>query len=294
MVRRAAVGAVRRARAGRRVAPRALAPRAPVGSSSPTRSTSSRSALLLTLICGAVFLSRGAASLSLDGPTGSRRATSCPALALRSSRSCAWGYRRAPARRQRPGASSRSRAPRSLLVAGQARRLDTRQPAAPRPRRRRGAVEDPRRGAGRVQAARDDLVEQPGELAGPRASASSSRGAGGAVHEREHLVAQVAPAALGERALASMNARCSSSFSTSSSTPSPRAASVLTIGTRQPRCGASDSTPRISRTIVSVSGWSALLTTIMSGISMTPGLQRLDRVAASPASARARRCRRGR
>ena len=42
------------------------------------------------------------------------------------------------------------------------------------------------------------------------------------------------------------------------------------IGTRQPRCGASDSTPRISRTIVSVSGWSALLTTMMSGISMTP------------------------
>ena len=66
------------------------------------------------------------------------------------------------------------------------------------------------------------------------------------------------------------SARCSSSFSTSSSTPSPRAASVLTIGTRQPRCGASDSTPRISRTIVSVSGWSALLTTMMSGISMIP------------------------
>ena len=52
--------------------------------------------------------------------------------------------------------------------------------------------------------------------------------------------------------------------------PSPRDASVLTIGTRQPRCGASDSTPRISRTIVSVSGWSALLTTMTSGISMTP------------------------
>ena len=33
---------------------------------------------------------------------------------------------------------------------------------------------------------------------------------------------------------------------------------------------ASDSTPRISRTIVSVSGWSALLITITSGISITP------------------------
>ena len=42
------------------------------------------------------------------------------------------------------------------------------------------------------------------------------------------------------------------------------------IGTRQPCCGASESTPRISRTIVSVSGWSDLLTTMMSGISITP------------------------
>ena len=42
------------------------------------------------------------------------------------------------------------------------------------------------------------------------------------------------------------------------------------IGTRQPSCGARLSTPRISRTIVSVSGWSALLTTMMSGISITP------------------------
>ena len=67
------------------------------------------------------------------------------------------------------------------------------------------------------------------------------------------------------------------------SAPAPRrpcrgVASVLTIGTRQlPRASsgvrsrfASDSTPRISRTIVSVSGWSALLMTITSGISITP------------------------
>ncbi len=60
--------------------------------------------------------------------------------------------------------------------------------------------------------------------------------------------------------------------------PLPRVASVLTIGTRQrPRTSsgersrlASESTPRISRTIVSVSGWSALLITITSGISITP------------------------
>ena len=66
-------------------------------------------------------------------------------------------------------------------------------------------------------------------------------------------------------------ARCSASRSASSSTPSPRAASVLTIGTRQPGSGgASERTPRISRTIVSVRGWSALLTTITSGISITP------------------------
>ena len=54
--------------------------------------------------------------------------------------------------------------------------------------------------------------------------------------------------------------------------PSARLASVLTIGTRQPSWGPSDSTPRISRTIVSVSGWSDLLTTITSGISITPAL----------------------
>ncbi len=50
----------------------------------------------------------------------------------------------------------------------------------------------------------------------------------------------------------------------------PFAASVLMIGTFQACCGPSDSAVRTSRTIVSVSGWSALLTTITSGISMTP------------------------
>ena len=77
-----------------------------------------------------------------------------------------------------------------------------------------------------------------------------------------------------------MKARCSSIFSASSATPSPRAASVRRIGTFQPSGSwESASTPRTSRTIVSVIGWSALLTTITSGISITPGLQRLDRVA---------------
>ena len=56
----------------------------------------------------------------------------------------------------------------------------------------------------------------------------------------------------------------------SSSTPVPSTASVCTIGTFHGPCGASDRTPRISRTIVCVSGWSALLTTMMSGISMIP------------------------
>ena len=71
---------------------------------------------------------------------------------------------------------------------------------------------------------------------------------------------------------ASTCARCSASLASSSSIPSPRCASVLMIGTGQLPCGASVSTPRISRTIVSVSGWSALLTTITSGISITPAL----------------------
>ena len=70
----------------------------------------------------------------------------------------------------------------------------------------------------------------------------------------------------------SMKSRCSAIFSASSSTPSPRPASVFTIGTRQPFCGPSERTPRISRTIVSVSGWSALFTAITSGISITPAL----------------------
>ena len=52
----------------------------------------------------------------------------------------------------------------------------------------------------------------------------------------------------------SMCSRCSRSLSTSCSTPSPFAASVRTIGTFQLVFGPSDSTPRISRTIVSVSG----------------------------------------
>jgi hypothetical protein len=70
-----------------------------------------------------------------------------------------------------------------------------------------------------------------------------------------------------------MKVRCSAIFSASSSVPSFRLASVFTIGTRQPSCGPSDSTPRISRTIVSVSGWSALLTAITSGISITPAFK---------------------
>ena len=67
-----------------------------------------------------------------------------------------------------------------------------------------------------------------------------------------------------------MCARCSEIFSASSATPSPLAASVRTIGTRHEVAGPSESTPRISRIIVSVIGWSALLTTMMSGISITP------------------------
>ena len=44
------------------------------------------------------------------------------------------------------------------------------------------------------------------------------------------------------------------------------------IGTCQPSLGPSASTARISRIIVSVIGWSDLLTTITSGISITPAL----------------------
>ena len=47
-------------------------------------------------------------------------------------------------------------------------------------------------------------------------------------------------------------------------------ASVFRIGTFQSVTGPSASTPRISRTMLSVSGWFALFTTITSGISITP------------------------
>ncbi len=55
-----------------------------------------------------------------------------------------------------------------------------------------------------------------------------------------------------------------------SSTPSPRTASVRTIGGFQPSCGPSASTCRTSFSIVFAIGWSILLIAITSGISMIP------------------------
>ena len=78
-----------------------------------------------------------------------------------------------------------------------------------------------------------------------------------------------------------MWARCLPIVSTQLRHPVAVAASVRTTGTRHERSGPSARTARTSRTIVSASGWSALLTTMMSGISITPGLERLDRVAGS-------------
>ena len=141
------------------------------------------------------------------------------------------------------------------------------------------ALEDRGRRARGIQAPRDDLVEQRGELVVlGQALLQAAAQAEGA--QAEDLVAQVAPAALGERALGlRCRLRWASSCSTSASTPSPRTASVLTIGTRQPRCGASERTPRISRTIVSVSGMVGLVDDDDVGDLHDPRLQRLDRVA---------------
>ena len=71
--------------------------------------------------------------------------------------------------------------------------------------------------------------------------------------QAEHLVHQVAPAALGQQALGlDERAVLGQLAPRAPRRRSPRTASVLTIGTRQPpSAGASESTPRISRTIVS-------------------------------------------
>ena len=91
--------------------------------------------------------------------------------------------------------------------------------------------------------------------------------------ELHHLVREVAPAALLERALG-LDVLAVLARASRRAPPRPRRceASVRTIGTRQLVRGPSERTPRISRIIVSVSGWSALLTTITSGISITPAL----------------------
>ena len=145
-------------------------------------------------------------------------------------------------------------------------------------------VEQRRRGAGRVEPARDDLVEQVLELgvlarAPPRGAGACARCAIASTSLRRLRRRRSASvpsrddvrAVLVERSTSSVDALAARGLGLDDRHAPAR-------GSRGAR-GASDSTPRISRTIVSVSGWSALLTTITSGISITPGLQRLDRVA---------------
>ena len=87
----------------------------------------------------------------------------------------------------------------------------------------------------------------------------------------EHLGAQVAGAALGQRARGSMCSRCASIVVEQLVDPLPlRGLGPDRSAPSSRGRGPSASTPRTSRTIVSVSGWSALLTTITSGISITP------------------------
>jgi hypothetical protein len=122
-----------------------------------------------------------------------------------------------------------------------------------------------------IQPAGDDLLEQGGERrVGVEAAlevAAHPRGADG-----DHLVAQVAPTPLVERALLLDERAVGGELLEQLLHALPRSASVRTMGTRQApaRPVARTSTPRTSRTIVSVSGWSALLTTMTSGISMIP------------------------
>ena len=128
------------------------------------------------------------------------------------------------------------------------------------------------RRAGRIEPPRHHLVEQLLHRRRPRAPAPRAGGAAGRAASASTSFIRLRRRRSASVPCSMMCAWCSAIFSASSSTPSPRLASVLTIGTRQPSCGPSESTPRISRTIVSVSGWSDLLTTITSGISITPAL----------------------
>ena len=138
--------------------------------------------------------------------------------------------------------------------------------------RHRGSIEQPGGGARRIGLAADDAFEQFAGLGcilrDPllELAPQSRRG------QPEHLGAEVAGTALLQRPdlldVGAMGVHRLEQLRD----PGPLRATALMIGTFQSPLGPSESAVRTSRTIVSVSGCSALLTTITSGISMTPAL----------------------
>ena len=187
----------------------------------------------------------------------------------------AWGWRvawRVGGRRlraARPAAASPSRrrsAPASPTSSTTARLSAP--PRGSRSRRGRGSCSPRSRGRSGARPPRRAARRPPG----PRAATPPARAAAASSPGRAPRCAGSAAGARTASLGLDVGAVLVELLRAASSTPSPRAASVLTIGTGQSPCGASVSTPRISRTIVSVSGWSDLLTTMMSGISITPAL----------------------
>ena len=147
-------------------------------------------------------------------------------------------------------------------------------------------------GGERIELAPLDAVEQPPQLGvvGDRILQMTARARRG---DREHLGREVAAAALLERPVGLEPGRCASIASQSSSIPSPRIASVSTIGGCGPD-GASASTCRTSFAVCARLRVVGLVDRDHVGDLHDPGLQRLHRVARARHAARARRCRRSR
>src|SRR5579862_8639733 len=103
-------------------------------------------------------------------------------------------------------------------------------------------------GCQRVELARLHLGQEPPQL-GIAGDGLLEMAPGAARGDGEHLPREIRPPPLLSSPLCSRNARCSSIFSQSSGTCSPRTASVRTIGGFQSRLRSS---PRIERTSLSI------------------------------------------
>ena len=259
----------------RRVAPRGAPTASACRSSSPIRSTSSPRRCCSRSSAAAVFLVAIVASPSLAGHWYAARDVLAGA-SLRSSPAAPGRYRRVHARRRRPAAlvtlaGSRGPPRRRAAQRPAASGCGARQVEPRRGSRSRRWIGSRRRG--------DDLVEQLLRRRRPRGSRPRARARMRACASARTSLRRLRRRRSTSVPSASMCARCASSCSTSSSTPWPRAASVLTIGTRQPRLGrqrqhAADlAHHRVGQRVV------GLVDDDHVGDLHDAGLQRLDRVA---------------